>query len=407
MEAAKENFEKIKLERVPLDKDGNILINLFIYLPTSDRFVRFIAKGNPVEESRLALLDTHADKDLFHLPSELTAARREELESREYGAYVERKSMHDFGEKKFIAGSKEADGGVTRFTGDAGGDGSTATQFSSIEKPTSGADAISVESQKDLNELYKKLLTGGDGAMVDVLARLETQVDLILNALVPEVKDLKGHLVRNLTHLMLMNDVSAITSIAVLCALAQGYDSKKSFRDLTYACLIMDSSLAEFSEAELSTYYRNPAELPDEVLTKMRKHPAKSFEMAESKLKSISDVSMQLILNHHELFNGRGYPRGVRSESLFPMVKVLALAVDIFESMKSAQLNNTQTTLNQIIIGSLEEHLEPHLRRHSRKVVAQLLKYLDIDPKLPEKNLLKVLNFGPDGDGSTPPAGAT
>lgn len=386
-----ERFEPITIERVPLDKQGLTMINLFVYLPTSNRFVRFIAKGSPVDQERVSLLDNAAHRDLFHLPSELIAARKLILDSQERGEWVEKKSMHDFGEFK------------------VSGDAHVGEKFSITVNTAQNTDPraldggagakISSQSQDAIKRLYKELVSNQDLDPAKMLAALEDQVDQIMNAIAPDVKELKTHLVKNLKFLMLMNDVSAITSIAVLAALAQGYDSKKSFRDLSLACLIMDASLVEFSEAQIEAYYKNPEAMPPDELAKMKKHPAKSFEIAESKLKSVPDVSMQLILNHHELFNGRGFPRGVRSEALFPMVKVLSLAVNIFEEMKKATLLDIKdTSLNKIIIDMLEEHNEPHLRRHSRKVVTQLIKYLDIDIKNPSINKLQVINFGPDDD---------
>ena len=143
--------------------------------------------------------------------------------------------------------------------------------------------------------------------------------------------------------------------------------------------------MSEFSETEVKQYYRDPASLPPEVLANFKKHPARSHELGSEKLKSLSDVTMQLILNHHELFNGKGFPRAVRSESLFALVKVLAFAVDLFEVMKKSQLNGKVISILDAVMELREPLIEPHLKRHSKKLVDSVLQALGVDPKSLDK----------------------
>ena len=454
-----EKHEKIDIERVPKDENGNALINLFIFLPTSERFVRFIARGTPIEAERLALLQTHVNKDLFHFPSELREVppkettldlpkeitqdppkettldlpkqrpdvQSTELKTREISDYEEKKVMHDFDykssgegaptgtealtvkanpsdeskvvisggpaeatEKLVISGQKiQGKGEIRTILVDTSLDDVPVVPMDDLD-PTH----IGIHTQARVRKLHENLLSGTVLDPAETLSLVEKQVDQMVAALVPPGKDIKPTLLKALKNLLLMNDVSAITLLAMISALAQGYDSLKSFRDLACACLLMDSSLAEYPREVVEQYYKNPAELSAEAFAEFKKHPQKSFEIAETKVKGLSDVSLQLILHHHEYFNGKGYPRGIRTESLFPMVKVLSLAVNIFEEVQRIQLNKREATFNQIIISMLEEGVEAHLRHHNRKIVSQLIKYLDIDEKNPNQNLFEVKHLG-------------
>lgn len=373
-------FEKIGEGAVPLDPAGNTLIDLYVYLPASDKYVRFVKVGTPATPDRLALLENHVVRDLFVISDHLLDARRQEFELRKRH-HQEENAVDTLEKLNQSEDSTTTDQPKAVFSGQQTDEPSTVVKPDAAE-PDEIPEVLGPQTQKELHELFLKFIDLNESNPDSTLKRFDQLADQILDTIVPEIKDLKGHLIKNLRSLMLMNDVSAITSLAVLIALAQGYDSKKSFRDLSYACLIMDTAMAEFTEDQIKLFYKDPQQLPADIYSRMRRHPAKSYEIAETKIKSISDVSMQLILNHHELFNGKGYPRGIRSESLFPMVKVLSFAVDIFETMRRDQLKGMPRPFNHVIVSFLESKIEPHLRRHNRKLVDLLIKYLDINPNL-------------------------
>ena len=325
-------FQKISLLEIPKDATGAVATDLYVYLPSSDRYVRFVCSGDEFDEARAAALSKHVIPDLFVLESG-AAAPDDPLDQ-------SRRPPADF-----------------------------------------RVEVIGKDAEEELKQIFKSFLDPGEPP-VQVLAKIEAQADQIISIIAPDTKDLKGHLMKNIKYLMLMNDVSAITALAILFAMASGYDSKKSYRDLAYACLVMDSALAEIPEEQIKQYYRDSSKLAPDVMARIRKHPVKSHELAAEKLKSLSDVSMQLILCHHELYSGKGYPRGIRTESLFPMVKVLAFAVDVFERMKKAELNKDPVLLTETILECREPNAEPHLRRHSKKLVDAVLTYLEIHPSL-------------------------
>ncbi len=75
-----------------------------------------------------------------------------------------------------------------------------------------------------------------------------------------------------------------------------------------------------------------PGPLTDEEWAIMRTHPELGFEM-------VSDVrqlerAREIILNHHERFDGKGYPRGLRGEEIPLSARVFSIA-DAFDAMIS------------------------------------------------------------------------
>ena len=83
--------------------------------------------------------------------------------------------------------------------------------------------------------------------------------------------------------------------------------------------------------------------IPSELLAK----PAKLTEIEYALIKTHSEAGYtilknvpllseiaQIILQHHERYNGSGYPHGLKQDEILPEAQILAVA-DVFESMIS------------------------------------------------------------------------
>jgi hypothetical protein len=228
-----------------------------------------------------------------------------------------------------------------------------------------------------LKEAYKVLLTERGTDAAPVTALITGMADKLLSTLAPEIGDLRSAVLKNIRNIRFMNHSAAITSITVLCAVANDFRSKSALQNLCHAVLLMDASLAELEDHYLDTYYRNRRELPAHILEKIMAHPVKSQQMI-AYLPFATESMSQLILLHHELHNGKGYHRGIRSSTVMPMARVLALAVDLYEHIKSSELRGEPRTLRDEILGLQELHEEPHNRRHSTKLIQNVMSYLGL-----------------------------
>jgi HD-GYP domain-containing protein (c-di-GMP phosphodiesterase class II) len=198
-----------------------------------------------------------------------------------------------------------------------------------------------------------------------------------METLVPETRDAKSMILQQLRHIHLMNQAAAISSLAILVALSNGFESRTAFSNLSFACLLMDAGLVELSEKEIETYYRNRTELPSHVMDRIKMHPLKSTQMVAG-VKEANEAVMQLIMSHHELHNGRGYHRGVRTGSLSPLARNLAFAVDLYEYIKGSELRKEKSSLAQAILILSEKGVPMHERRHSAEISAKLGEYLKL-----------------------------
>jgi len=226
-----------------------------------------------------------------------------------------------------------------------------------------------------LKEAYKTLLTAQPSDAAPVTALVTGMADKLLATLAPEIGDLRKAVLKNIKNLRFMNHSAAITSIAMLVAVSNDFRSRSALQNLCHAILLMDASLAELEDHFMDTYYRNRRELPAHVLEKIMGHPVKSQQMI-AYLPFATEAMSQLILLHHELHNGKGYHRGIRTASVMPLARVLSFSVDLYEHVKGAELRGEATTLGRELLRLRELDEEPHNRRHATKVIQAVLDFL-------------------------------
>ena len=60
----------------------------------------------------------------------------------------------------------------------------------------------------------------------------------------------------------------------------------------------------------------------------------------------LSDASLEIVLNHHERYNGSGYPRGIKGEEIGDMPAICALA-DIYSAMTTDRVYRKALPINE------------------------------------------------------------
>lgn len=89
-----------------------------------------------------------------------------------------------------------------------------------------------------------------------------------------------------------------------------------------------------------------PGRLTEDEWEEMRKHPEIGYRIAASspELAPIAD----LILSHHERWDGKGYPRGLRGEEIPLLARILAVA-DAFDAMTEDRVYRTALPDNEAL----------------------------------------------------------
>jgi len=99
-----------------------------------------------------------------------------------------------------------------------------------------------------------------------------------------------------------------------------------------------------------------PGRLTDDEMAEMRRHPVYGFEMVRG---SVPSVAVQVVLNHHQRFDGQGYPPRVdrrTGEELppltgrqIPIFSRIALAADVYDAATSRRCYSSAKLPVQVI----------------------------------------------------------
>ncbi|MCX7781873.1 MAG: HD-GYP domain-containing protein, partial [Negativicutes bacterium] len=120
--------------------------------------------------------------------------------------------------------------------------------------------------------------------------------------------------------------------LSVMTGISLGYDELR-LRDLGIGALLHDVGKLEVSQAVLNKNGRlSPAEVEE-----IKKHPWFGFEILR-KNPDISLMSAHCALQHHERFDGSGYPRGLKGKDIAEYAHIIAIA-DVYDALTADNTN--------------------------------------------------------------------
>ena len=90
-------------------------------------------------------------------------------------------------------------------------------------------------------------------------------------------------------------------------------------RDLLYGSVLRDIGMVEVSDLVL----KSPRRLTPEEWKLVQRHPISGVEIIRSM--GFSDITCDVVLHHHERFNGEGYPHGLRGTAIPLGARIVAV----------------------------------------------------------------------------------
>ncbi len=76
-----------------------------------------------------------------------------------------------------------------------------------------------------------------------------------------------------------------------------------------------------------------PGALTEDEVVQMRKHPEYGYDIL-SQTNQLTEECRTIVLQHHERYNGSGYPLGLKGEEIHPYGRICSLA-DVFDALNS------------------------------------------------------------------------
>ena len=106
-----------------------------------------------------------------------------------------------------------------------------------------------------------------------------------------------------------------------------------------------------------------PGKLSDEELIFMHKHSSIGYEILKDARSKYLKAGGIIALNHHEKYDGNGYPNGLKGENIHIFGRITAIA-DVFDALTSKRPYKDAWTLEKAFLFLEEEkgkHFDPIL----------------------------------------------
>jgi len=126
---------------------------------------------------------------------------------------------------------------------------------------------------------------------------------------------------------------------------------------------------------------KKPGKLTDEEMEVMKNHASLGYKMLRSSKRDILKMSASIANEHHEKYDGSGYPNGLKGEDINLYARIVALA-DVFDALGSRRVYKDKWNMDDILKLIREErgkHFDP-------KIVDMLFENIDSVLKIYEEH---------------------
>ncbi len=283
LNAKDEEFTKVKIETC---QGGNITIFDHYIKLGKGRYVKVMCKGDSFDITRIQKYIT--DGKMEHLY----------FKTKDRTTYIN--FMNDFSKKM-------------------------------VETCKVGSTATIVENLKSTTELYiEEIYTAGikPQLLEEGMKICQNMFQLVQkdSELAKYIREMQGNENKGNGHLFMVSFFSTI-----ICKNIDWHSEK------TTETIAMGGLFHDIGKLKLPPNLRNLEEkdVPHNLLPLFRQHPLFGFEML-SKSKTVSEQVKQIVYQHHELVNGKGYPNQLTAAKIYPLAKIVSLA-DHFVSLITSQ----------------------------------------------------------------------
>lgn len=193
---------------------------------------------------------------------------------------------------------------------------------------------IKETQERLLEKLVEEQNESLDKALKDIESSYRTTLKTLIQALETRDSETHGHSER-------------VVTFSLRLAHELGLE-KDEMRDLELGALLHDIGKIGVPDAIL----RKPAKLNQREWEKMKLHPVHGYNI----LKNIPflEGAAKVVAQHHERWDGRGYPHQIRGENIDMIARIFAVA-DAFDAMISDRVYRTGRSFEDAVI-ELEKH---------------------------------------------------
>ncbi|KKM11721.1 hypothetical protein SY88_07305 [Clostridiales bacterium PH28_bin88] len=204
----------------------------------------------------------------------------------------------------------------------------------------SGVDVEDVISEQTRLKAIKTVKSMFAGLSFQVKADRKPEInELLVKQTVTEVVDdllNRGDVMVNLTDIRAVDDYTYghcvnVCVLALMTGISLGYER----HNLLY--LGMGALLHDVGKVKVPPEVLNkPGPLDPHEFEEVKKHPGYGFEMLKG-LAGFSGLSAQIAYQHHEKFDGSGYPRGLQGREIHEFAQIVGM-VDVYDALTADRI---------------------------------------------------------------------
>ena len=151
-------------------------------------------------------------------------------------------------------------------------------------------------------------------------------VDQIIDELLADLSVLV-----NLTDIRTFDDytfasLSNVSVLAIMTGITMGYNDLQ-LKELGVGAILHDLGKIRIDKSILS----KTGELSKEEYEEVKRHPVYGFEILRQ-YQDVSLLSANVAFQHHERWDGSGYPRGLSGENILEYARIVA-ACDVYDAL--------------------------------------------------------------------------
>jgi len=207
-----------------------------------------------------------------------------------------------------------------------------------------------------------------------------TKILQTINAIIEDLLSQESLLI-NLNDLRTANDYTFAHSVNV-CVLSLLMGTTLNYDQLKLRTLGIGALLHDLGKVCLpSDILQKNLHLTLEEFREMQKHCEKGFELIGAN-EDFSIFSAYIALQHHERYNGQGYPQGLQGEKILEFARIVAIA-DVYDALSADRPHRKRFLPHEIyeyLMASCYTSFDPKLMVH-------FLKYL---PPYPNGTLVRL-----------------
>jgi len=219
------------------------------------------------------------------------------------------------------------------------------------------SEELRIESMNGIRKIFNEIKSRGDPRQnASVIKRqVESIIDELLankNMMVNMI-DLKCF--DNYTYLHSVN----VAVLSIVTGIAMGL-SRDTLSRLGVGAILHDIGKVFVSKSIVS----KPSVLTPEEFEQMKKHSQMGYEYAKEKLR-LPSTSYAGILDHHEKYNGSGYPAGKAGKGISLFARIISVA-DIYDALSSERPYRkamSPSEAMEYVMGGSESIFDPHITK--------------------------------------------